>query len=437
MRIRTAVRVAVTAVAVAALTTGCLSSGGGGGGSKNTSSTISIMYGFTGNQSDDFQKVVKAWASKNGVTINFQPTANFNSLINTKVQANQLPDIAIFPQPGIMKQIAAKGKMTDLSGVVDVNDLKTNMIDGALQAGQGEDGKQYAVLMSANIKSIVYYPKKPAQAAGLTGGPQTLDALMQLTNQIAATGTTPWCLGIEAQAATGWPMTDWVENLMLIDYGGDVYDQWVQHKIPFNDPKVLAVLNQIDQLVLAPGHVNGGRQAVASNNFGTAGNPMFDPKPGCYMYRQGNFLAQKGFFPDAVVADEDNTLGVFPMPGKDPSAKPVLGGGDMAGLFSGNNDAAKKTLKYLTSTEFQNQMAKFPWYLAPRKDVDLSNYPSETSRNFAKAQNAGTVWRFDGSDQMPGAVGSGSFWKEMTAWIAGQEDAKTALDKIEKSWPSS
>lgn len=435
MRIRTAFRAAAIAAAVAALTTGCLSSGGGGGGSKNTSSTISIMYGFTGNQSDDFQKVVKAWASQNGVTINFQPTANFNSLINTKVQANQLPDIAIFPQPGIMKQIAAKGKLADLSSVLDMNDLQSNYVQGILKAGQGDDGKQYAVIISSNIKSIVYYPKKPAQAAGLTQGPQSYDQLLALTNQIASTGTTPWCFGIEAQAATGWPATDWVETLMLDDYGSDVYNQWVQHKIPFNDPKVLAVLNQIQTLVLD--HVNGGQKSVASNNFGTAGNPMFDTPPGCYMYRQGNFLTQKGFFPDQVVANLDSTVGVFAMPGKDPSAKPVEGGGDMAGIFSANNASAKKTLKYLTSAEFQNAMAKNSWYLAPRKDVDPANYPSDMSRNFAQIQNSATDWVFDGSDQMPGAVGSGSFWKEMTAWIAGQEDAKTALDNIEKSWPTS
>ena len=50
-------------------------------------------------------------------------------------------------------------------------------------------------------------------------------------------------------------------------------------------------------------------------------------------------------------------------------------------------------------------------------------------------QNSATEWVFDGSDQMPGEVGSGSFWREMTSWVAGQEDAKTALDNIEASWP--
>src|SRR3954447_3568261 len=225
MRTRSAVRVAVTAVAVAALTTGCLSSGGGGGGSKNTSNSIEVMYGFTGPQSDYFQKVIKAWAGKNDVTLKLSPTANFNSLINTKVQANQLPDIAIFPQPGIMRQIAAKGKLTDLSKVLDTNDIEGAYLPGALKAGQDDKGTQYALLMSANVKNGVYYPKKAAQAAGLTQGPQTMDQLLQLTNTIAATGTTPWCFGIEAAAATGWPATDWVEDLMLINYGTDVYNQ--------------------------------------------------------------------------------------------------------------------------------------------------------------------------------------------------------------------
>ena len=120
---------------------------------------------------------------------------------------------------------------------------------------------------------------------------------MALTDEIAATGTTPWCFGIESEAATGWPATDWVENLMLINYGADTYNEWVNHEIPFNDPQVLEALEQMEALLLADGRTNGGRQSIASNNFGTAANPMFDEPPGCYMYRQGNFVAHAGRLP--------------------------------------------------------------------------------------------------------------------------------------------
>jgi alpha-glucoside transport system substrate-binding protein len=437
MRIRSTFGAVATAGAVAVLTSGCLSSGGGGGGSENTSNSIEIMYGFTGQQSDDFIAVVQPWAEQNDIDIKFSPTANFNQLINTRVQGNQLPDIAIFPQPGVMRSIADRGDLADLSDVLDMDDLTANTVPGALEAGQSEDGTQYAVLISSNVKSIVYFPQAAVQATGLAQPPATLDGLQRLTDEVAGTGTTPWCFGIGAESATGWPATDWVENLMLINYGGDVYDQWVNHEIPFNDPQVLDVLNQMEDLLLADGHVNGGRQSVASNAFGTAGNVMFDTPPGCYMYRQGNFLVQPGFFPEDVVANLDTTVGVFAMPGTSPDSKPVLGGGDMAGLFSADNDAAKQTLEYLTSTEFQDAaIAQSDSYMAPRTDADLSGYQSETARTFATIQNEATEWRFDGSDQMPGEVGSGSFWREMTSWISGQQDAQAALDNIENSWPA-
>jgi alpha-glucoside transport system substrate-binding protein len=438
MRTRSRVPAAAALSAVAVLTTGCLSEGGGGGGgNENTSSTIELMYGFTGQQSDDFIALVEPWAEENDITINFAPTPDFNSLIVTRVQGNQLPDVAIFPQPGIMRSIADRDVLADLSDVLDVDDLEANMVPGMLEAGQGEDGTQYAVLISSNIKNPVYYPLEAADAAGLEEPPQTQEELLALTEEIAATGTTPWCFGIESAAATGWAATDWIEALMLINYGEDVYDQWVNHEIPFNDPQVLEVLNQMEELLLAEGRVSGGRGSVAANNFGTAGNAMFDDPPGCYMYRQGNFLAQPGFFPDEIVENLDSEVGVFPLPGTDPESKPVLGGGDMASLFSADNEAAQQVMEYLTSTEFQEAaIAQSESYLAPRSDADPGGYDSEISRTFATIQNEATVWRFDGSDQMPGEVGTGTFWREMVAWISGDQDAQTTLDNIENSWPA-
>jgi len=293
------------------------------------------------------------------------------------------------------------------------------------------------VLISSNVKSGVYYPKQAAQPAGLTEPPKTMDELVQITDKIAATGTTPWCFGIGAEAATGWPATDWVENLMVINYGTDVYNQWVNHEIPFNDPKVLDVLNQMDALLLADGQTNGGRQSIASNNFNTAANPMFDTPPGCYMYRQGNFVATPGGFPDNVIADLDNTVGVFPMPGKTAADKPVLGGGDLAGIFAKDNDSAKKLVQFLASKDFGTHgYAGNGTWISPRTDFDTSQYQTQTLKSIAEVAYNSTEFVFDGSDQMPGEVGSGSFWREMTAWISGQEDAKTALDNIESSWPS-
>jgi alpha-glucoside transport system substrate-binding protein len=196
---------------------------------------------------------------------------------------------------------------------------------------------------------------------------------------------------------------------------------------------VLNTLNQLQTMVLD--HMDGGQKSAATSNFGTAGNPMFDNPPGCYMYKQGNFLTQSGFFPDNVIKNLDSTVGIFPFPGKTAGEHPVEGGGDLAALFSANNDAAKKTMNFMTSKAFDDALAKRGGYIGPRKDTDMAQYPDDTTRQFASIAYKSTSFVFDGSDQMPGVVGSGSFWREMTSWISGQESAKQALDNIEASWP--
>ena len=435
MRTRSRISAAATLGAVAVLTAGCLSEeGGGGGGSDNTSDTIEVMYAFSGGQEEGFKAEVEAWAEENGYTVNFSQTGNFNQLINTRVQGNDAPDVALFPQPGIMVEMAEQDLLADLSDIVDEGELEQH-VQGVLETGQ-VDGTQYAVPMSINVKSIVFYPKQAFEAAGYEV-PETYDDLVALSDQIQETGTTPWCFGIESEAATGWPATDWVENLYVINNGADAYKDWVAHEVPFNDETVTETLEQMEELLLAEGRTNGGRQSISSNNFNTAANPMFDEPPGCFMYRQGNFVAQQGGFPDDVLADLDNTVGVFPMPGQSAEDKPVLGGGDLAGIFAQDNEAAQELIKFLASADFGTQEygASGNW-ISPRTDFDTSLYPNETFAAIATVAYESTDFVFDGSDQMPGEVGSGSFWREMVAWISGGQDIGTTLDNIENSWPS-
>jgi alpha-glucoside transport system substrate-binding protein len=434
MRIRSRVTAGATLGAVAVLTAGCLSEGGGGGGSDNTSRSIEVMYAFANEQEAGFQEEVRAWAEENDVEVQFSQTGNFNQLINTRVQGNDAPDVALFPQPGIMTDLAEQGLLADLGEVVDQEALDA-MVQGVVETGQ-LDGTQYAVPMSINVKSIVFHPEPEFSDAGYAP-PETFEELQSLSEEIASSGTTPWCFGIESEAATGWPATDWLENIILVQHGADFYNQWVDHEVPFNAPEVQESLETMEELLLAEGQVNGGRQSVASNNFNTAANPMFDDPPGCFMYRQGNFVAQPGGFPEDVLANLDESVGVFPVPGESPDDRPVLGGGDLAGIFAQDNEAAQELVQFLASEEFgTNGYAENGSWISPRTDFDVSLYPSETLANIANIAYESTEFVFDGSDQMPGEVGSGSFWREMTAWISGGQEVQDTLDNIENSWPA-
>ena len=184
-----------------------------------------------------------------------------------------------------------------------------------LDAGE-VDGKFYGVPVSMNVKSLVFYPKQAWAAKGYQV-PKTQQELIDLTNKIKADGTTPWCMGMESQSATGWVATDWIEANLLEEAGPDTYDKWVNHQIPFNDPAVKKAAQDFESLVLADGNVLGGRKQTVSTAFATSANPMFDNPPKCFLHRQGNFITQAGFFPTKVVANIDNQVGVFQLPGPD------------------------------------------------------------------------------------------------------------------------
>jgi alpha-glucoside transport system substrate-binding protein len=438
MHRRVVVRSLATASAVALLSTSCLSEGGdagGGGGGGNGDNSVEVMYAFSGPDSQYFQAGLKDFLAKEGITVKFSSTPDFDKLIRSRVAGNNIPDIAVFPQPGIALDIAKSGKLADLSTVIDdFETYKSNTV--LLDAGTSDDGKVYAAPYKVAVKSLVWYPKKAFADAGYTV-PKTQAELLMLTEKIKADGRTPWCVGIEAAAASGWAATDWMEDYILRFGGPEKYDQWVKHEIPFTDPVVKQAADEIAKIWFPEGNVLGGRKAIASTPVTTAGNPMFQPTPKCFLHRQSSFLALPGSFPADVVANLDERAGIFPLPPIEAGEQPVLGAGDLAGLFSQDDEAAKKVLNFIVSKEMHELVVPNGGFISPHKDFDLSKQPSQTMRDISEIAYSATAFKFDGSDLMPGEVGAGSFWRGMVSWATGQKDTDAVLEEIEASWPKS
>ncbi|MET0997206.1 MAG: extracellular solute-binding protein [Marmoricola sp.] len=420
---------ALTAFAAAVALAGCGSGGDSGGDDKS----VTLWSSMDQPVQDGLQKVVEEKAKAEGIKINWQKVENINQLIMQKIQANDTPDIAFIPQPGVVGDIVKRGKAEPLDDIVDMSALESSMIPGTLEAGTVDD-KLYGLLVSASNKSLVFYPKKAWDKAGYKA-PTTIDELNTLTEKIKADGTPPWCMGIESDTATGWPATDWFEDLVMRYGGPEEYNKWVKNETKFDSEVVREAAAEFEKLMFTEGNVLGGRKAIASTNFGTAGNPMFDAKPGCMMYKQGSFIT--GFFPKTIGADLDANVGVFGFPPAEAGGEdPVLGAGDMAVLL---DDAAssKKVMEFLAATDVGNEAAKNSSFMSPHKDFDMANYPNELTRQTSQVAYDSTQFLFDGSDQMPGEVGAGTFWKDMTSWIADQQDLDTTLKNIDESWPSS
>ncbi|WP_028709659.1 ABC transporter substrate-binding protein [Propionicicella superfundia] len=424
------------ATALVMATSGCL----GGGGTSQTSqeetakTEITVMYAFGGEQNTAFRKDLDAWASQNGLKINYIQSDTFPALIQSKVASGDVPDIAIFPQPGILKGLAEKGKLAKLSTQTDVESIKADILPGFLDAAT-VDGEVYGAPISMNVKSLYWYSKKNFAAKGYTV-PKTEAELEALIEKVKADGVAPVCYGMESGSDTGWPATDWIEDYMLQTNGAEVYDKWVNHEVKFDSDEVRKAFDVYTKIIMTDGNVYGGAKKSASVAFATALNPMFGDSPKCYFGKQGNFITQSGFFPDAISKNLDEEVGVFETPTVN-GEHPVLGGGDLAAAFTMNDKNVKKVMDFLTNdASFGTNLAATGSVLSPHKSFDASKYPNDTIREVVTiAQNA-TVFRFDGSDQMPAAVGAKSFWTNMVDYTSGTQDLTATLKAIDASWPS-
>jgi alpha-glucoside transport system substrate-binding protein len=353
------------------------------------------------------------------------------------IQGGSPPDVIDFPQPGLLRTLAPNLIAFPENLAEHVNN---DFIEGWPELGT-VDGEVKGMPWRANVKSMVWYSPAMFEEGGYEV-PETLEEMNALSDQIVADGGTPWCAGIESGVATGWPITDWFEDYMLRINGPEVYDQWVNHEIPFNDPQVKAVADAVGGILKNPDYMGGENNvtAIATTKFQDGGVPITTGD--CYMHRQASFY--NTLFPTENAAGEEITVGppdsgstitYFYLPvaeAGDPRV--MLGAGDILAAGTDKPESFDVIL-YAASNDYAVAMANGHSELSPRTDIDASLITDPMVASFAELLASTEIFRFDGADQMPGAVGSGSFWTEATAWIVGG-DTQTMLDNIEASWPA-
>ncbi len=402
----------------------------------NEGTEVEIYTTIISPEAELFQESFTEFEDCTGITINWNGSKEFEAQLPVRVEGGTAPDLAVFPQPGLLKAMVDTGKMVAapeaVSASVDENYTPDWKNYGTV------DGTFYAAPLGANVKSFVWYSPKTFADNGWAI-PTTWDELLALSDEIAASGTgvQPWCAGFESGDATGWVGTDWMEDLMLRFQSADTYDAWVNHDIPFNDPKVLEVIGEAGKILKNPTYV-GDVPSIATTSFQTGGAGIVDGT--CAMHRQASFIggilvADQGA---TIVTPEDTTveggITTFYFPGVSADNKPALGGGEFVGAFADRPEVAA-VQHYLTTPDWNNKKAALGGWFSANLGLDTANVADPVNANAVEILQNATTFRFDGSDLMPAAVGAGSFWKEMTAWVAEDKADQAVLDAIEASWP--
>ncbi|MGI9612382.1 MAG: ABC transporter substrate-binding protein [Acidimicrobiales bacterium] len=402
---------------MAALMAAAAGLGGCGGDDDQTARpTVRIFGPYRGNEAALFTASFDEWAETTGIDIRYTGTANFVADLQYRVvETLSPPDIALVPQPGLVRQ------MYDDDHIVPVPDelarvFGLNYAEAVLDLGR-VDGTLVGFPYRANVKSLVWYRPDVLAELGFTP-PATMDELTSLVGLIQARGLTPWCFGIEAQLATGWPATDWVEDLIVRQAGPDVYDDWVAGVVPFSDDRIADAFSSFKELVLEPGRVPGGVANVLRTSTQASDDPLFSDPPGCALFKQASFAY--GWMPEGLELGPDGDIDFFVLPTAEVGTPaPIVAGVDLAVAFDDRPEVAA-VLAYLATPEAGRAWAQGGSYVSPRNDVDPVSYYQPPDQAMADLLLTSETVVFDGSDAMPPEIGTTLFWEQITDWIAGQ-----------------
>ena len=409
-----------------------------------TSVEIIAQWAPDGAEAVSFDLALQPFRDKTGIEVNFEPTPEYETTLQVRVDGGDPPDLAQIAQPGKMQQYAEAGALVNLSEWFNVDQLQQDLVGGFVELGSF-DGSLYGVYYKTDVKSIVWYPIQAFADAGYAV-PTTWDEMIALSDQIVADGTAPWCISIESQAADGWVATDWMEDILLRTAPPETYTAWYKHEIPFNDPEVLEAAEYMKQIWFTDGYAYGGPTYINNTFIGDTQDPMFDPAgPQCWMQKQAawipGFWGANKDFPDDPTQwpnKPGEDVGFFYFPEIEAEfGKPVLGAADMFVMFN-DRPEVRALLEYLATVD-----STVPWierggFLAANKTVPVDLYTKYPDNELAALVAGATTFGFDASDLMPADVGAGTFWSGMIDWVAANgENTEAVFQNIEDSWPAS
>jgi alpha-glucoside transport system substrate-binding protein len=423
--IQRSVALGLSLSAASALLAACGGGSSGGGGPT----TLSLLTTWGGEEQDSFKAVVAPFTQRTGIKVNITATRDLDAQLTILLRGNNPPDIAILPNPGKMQQLASQHKLIALDSFLDMNQVHNDYAKSWTDLGSS-NGKLYAIFFKAANKGTVWYSPKQFQTDGYQT-PASWQDMINLSNTIAGKGKFPWSMGVESGAASGWPATDWVAEILVNQSGPDTYDKWVAHQIPWTDASVKNAFQYFGQIAHGNHYINGAPQSILATGFEPASYGPFKSPPDSYMYYLGDFA--QGFITKQFKSLQPQTdFNFFPFPTISDQNKGAITVGADVVVAMKDNDSVHQLVKYLATADAQTIWVKRGGFTAVNKNVPVSDYPDPVAQASVQMLTGAPIVKYGAGDLMPSQV-QAAFWKGMLTYIQDQGQLDSVLSTIEST----
>lgn len=406
-------------------TTGTGGSPTAGGGDGPAPGEVDILGIWGADELESFEAMAAPYEERGG-TVNFTGTRNITADLTLRVEGGNPPDIAIPAEIGLFNRFASEGLLSPLSACEGLEELVRDKYPQGFIDLATVDGELYGFFMKADTKGTIWYNPTVFEENDVEplDADASFDDLVELTNTLREAGITPWSMGVESAEASGWPGTDWLQQIILNEAGEEVYDGLIDGSIPFTDDRVKAAWESWGELALGDGNtVQGGGTGINATNFQDATYPPFQDPPQAAMTYLGGFAG--GFittqFPNAA-AGEDYDFFTFPGGG-------ITGSANIVYAFNAE-PATCSFLLHLASGETQQIWVERGGFTSVNSDVSLDAYPDDVARKQAEQLLDAELFRFDLDDAIGGALQS-AYFQGVTEFLDNPNNLDQILAGIE------
>jgi alpha-glucoside transport system substrate-binding protein len=382
---------------------------------------VAVLGSWTGTELDTFRAVVAPYEQRTGIRVEYTATRDLAGSLRRSIDSGSPVDLAGLVGPADMAELRRQGVLHDLGPILDATDYRAQTAPAFVELGS-VDQRLVGVFLKATLKGLVWYDPRTNHLAPS----MSWDDLQRRAFRAATGPTMPWCVGLASGEASGWPGTDWIENILLRQSGTRVYDDWVVGRSGWQSSHVRSAFRTFGEVV-SEGMVHGGVDGALTTDFGDAGQPLFTDPAGC-LYLQGASFMPSFFRSLGLTPGVDYDF--FPLPEFGPEGSATVEvAGDLFGLVT-DDEEARGLLRYLVTPEAQQIWVTRGGALSGNTMV--TDYPDTIAQREASILTAAGSVRFDASDQMPATVNQ-AFWQAVLDFTRDQsrlDDILSGLDAV-------
>lgn len=382
---------------------------------------VEVLGQNSGAEGQTLQDVYAAFTEATGIEVRYTGTPDLNAIVQSRIQAGNPPNVADI-QLGIAYDYAAEGLLVDLSAAFG-DDLSANFGTQLLDTAS-YDGKVFGVYQGMNPFMVWYNPQTYKGPVA----PKDWKELVDWTNSEAAAGRPVWCAAQNAGAGSGFPGSQFLDNVFLKKYGPELYAQWGNGELAWTSPEVKAVWEEFGAVVGQDSHVQGGVIGALSTPISTGYNGLVTDPAGCQLTLWGAWVP--GLIGETAVPGEN--IDFFRVPASSPDFYNYELFQSAISIGFTDTPETKAYLRYIQSTAAQTYLASLNRWPVANKNVPVDTYPSTLLQKIStEFLQGGDVQFAAGPNLLAGAATTTEYNKGVMTYLQSQGELDNVLTTIE------